>query len=471
MVDRRTAVEATPDQKFPFDTVFQAQLLRMVIDDPVFCGAVQAHLRSNHFESTYLGWIYGIVQRYAQQYGTSPSYGVVMHEARQTMKPDEAALMLSVIEKIRLSEIRDAQWLKDSVLEFVRRNIFVRTFHECRDLYNNGQPAKAYDVMQRRMEELSHTTWKVTDRSWYYEDLDARDSRRSMPGVEDGVPTGFPWLDKILDGGLKKGELGIWIAYPKIGKTTMLIQHGRAAAAIALKKVYHVVLEGSRAQVENRYDTCWMEEFYAKVKRNDVDLETYEKTRRDFAMMRGLMVVEGFTDQWDYNAGHIESALQDLWQTRAWKPDLIVVDYGDLLNARRATRGDYENQRLAFRDLKSLANRGYAVWTASAAQRPKEGDDVREHLIKSRMIADCYDKVRVADYLGSLNQTLDERRAGVMRLHAEMYRDNAAEQTLVVKADPAKMRIKQDPTVVSPSSPTTPTTPSMGSPRQMRPMV
>ena len=49
-----------------------------------------------------------------------------------------------------------------------------------------------------------------------------------------------------------KGEVGNWLAYPKIGKTTMLIQHGRAATSIGWKKVYHAVFEGSRDLVENR---------------------------------------------------------------------------------------------------------------------------------------------------------------------------------------------------------------------------
>jgi hypothetical protein len=72
--------------------------------------------------------------------------------------------------------------------------------------------------------------------------------------------------------------------------------------------------------------------------------------------------------------------------------------------------------------------------------------------VKSRQVADAYDKVRVADFIGSLNQTLDEKTAGVMRLYAEMYRDNAAGQWLAVQADLERMIIKQVEGIVSPST-------------------
>jgi replicative DNA helicase len=468
----RKSVEASTDQPMPFDTEFQVSLLRLILDDPLFCIAIAPHLRPHHFESQPLGWIYSVIYRYQNEYHTAPSFTLLIHEARRILDAANAAVMSSVIERIRVAQVRDADWLRDASIDFIKRNIFVRTFHESRDLYNGGQIEKAYDHMARRMEELQRTSWETRDRGWFYDELEFRERQRThLHTTEEGIPTGFPWLDKIFDGGLKRGELATWIAYPKIGKTTMLIQHGRAAAGVALKNVLHVVLEGSRRLVENRYDACWMAEIYGRVKHGTVDIESYQRAQRDYDFLRGKMVVEGFTSQWDYHVGHIEDTLRDLWQTRNWRPELVIIDYGDLLNARHRARSDYENQKAAFRDMKSLANRGYAIWTAAAAQRPRDGADYEEHLIKSRQVADCYDKVRVGDFFGSLNQTEDEKRAGVMRVYAEMYRENAADQVLLVRADMARMRIYEEAGIVSPSAPTTPTTPELGAPRQLRAVV
>ena len=61
--------------------------------------------------------------------------------------------------------------------------------------------------------------------------------------------------------------------------------------------------------------------------------------------------------------------------------------------------------------------------------------------MQSRKIADAYAKVRVADFLGTLNQTREERQRHQMRLLAEMYRDNEAGRVILVKADFNKMTI------------------------------
>jgi hypothetical protein len=133
---------------------------------------------------------------------------------------------------------------------------------------------------------------------------------------------------------------------------------------------------------------------------------------------------------------------------------LVIVDYGDLLTGReRRYNNEYERQKAAFRDLKSLANRGYALWTASQAQRPKAGVEEQAHFVKSRQIADSYEKIRVSDFIGSLNQTPDEKTDGVMRLYAELYRENSADCWIPVKADMARMTIEQQDGIASPSMP------------------
>jgi hypothetical protein len=258
--------------------------------------------------------------------------------------------------------------------------------------------------------------------------------------------------------------------------TTMLIQHGRAATSIGWKKTYHAVFEGSRELVENRYDSCFAEELYNRVKRGDMDVQKFESVRRQYDMMRDLLVVEGFTDRWDYTVQDISNALKELRVNYGWVPELIVIDYGDLLNGRHQPYRDrLAKETDAFRDIKSLANRGYAIWTASQAQRPKEGAHQKMDLLMTRQIAGVYEKVRICDFLGTLNQNMDERRHGVMRLYAEMYRDNAADQDLTVKSDLAMMRIEQVAGLVNPVTSDSGIDPSTnyqdGAPVKTRPVV
>jgi len=70
--------------------------------------------------------------------------------------------------------------------------------------------------------------------------------------------------------------------------------------------------------------------------------------------------------------------------------------------------------------------RHYALWAATQAQRPKE-DPHKEYLLRAKDVAENYEKVRIADFVASLNQTPNEKRIGILRLHVDIYRSNESD--------------------------------------------
>jgi len=461
MAAERTPVQAP--EKFPFDLDFQSSLFRLLCEDPDFAHVLQPYLQPNYFEAEPLAWAYGYSQRHIEQYGRMPSVNLLVQVTRG-LDPKIRPVYTATMEHLKTAPLRDEQWIKDSVLEFVKRNLFARAFNESRELYNSGKVTQAYDLMREKMDELTRATWEPADRSFFFEEYAQREARRAHTDLsETTVPTGFPWLDNILDGGLSLGELAIWIAYAKVGKTSLLLNHGMYATRDHYTPTAHFVFEGSRALIENRYDACFSGELYSTVKRGETDADKYDRNFRQYQMLHRLMVVRGFTTDWSYSAEDIQAELKVLKRSFGFVPKLVIVDYGDLLTGRaKSYNNEYERQKAAFRDLKSLSNMGYAVWTASQAQRPEKDADVKADLLKSRQIADCYEKVRVADFLGSINQTLEEKASEVMRLYAELYRDNGADQSLVVESKLECMRITQRSGLVSPSCGSVPSGPSLG---------
>jgi len=364
-------------------------------------------------------------------------------------------LYTATIEVVAVASLREEQWLRDQVVEFIRRNVFVRAFSDAKILYNSGKTTDAYDLMMERMEKIRVTTLEQVDREWVCATLPARQSERlGVDGRSDVITTGLRSLDKVLEGGLHIGELAIWMAEAKTGKTTFLVNHGIAGARLAYKNVLHCVFEGSRKQVVNRYDAAFSEELYAKVKTGEMGDKKYEVLLSEYRMLANKLVVRAFTERWDYSVVDVHEEIRALKREHGWEPQLVIVDYGDLLRGReKHYNTETEKQRAAYRDLKSLANRGYAVWTATQTKRPKEGDENKPRWLRSRDVADCYDKIRVSDFGGSINATLEEKTLGLARLLYEYYRDNEAETSVVVRADFSRMLVKEEPGLTSPSAP------------------
>ena len=258
------------------------------------------------------------------------------------------------------------------------------------------------------------------------------------------MPVGIDKIDQAMGGGLQYGELEVVMAYSGIGKTFWCVQRGFVCARIR-RKCLHIVLEGGRRKTEDRYEARFSETLYGKVKSGDIESSVIRLMMREYRMLQRNLVVRGFgdLDSWAASYDDILGELSELRTANGFVPDLIIVDYGDLM----AAPGDSETQRqkIAFRQLKALSERqefrghqGYAVTSPTQAQRPSKTADEVEHVLKPQQVADCYEKVRVADAITSINRTREEAENNIARVFLGKYRDSEDGQIVRVRTDYAR---------------------------------
>lgn len=412
----------------PFGVEFQGQLLVVLLDDPFFARAISKYIQPIYFQNEAMSWAWGAALNYQKEYQKLPSFKWVRDQISQ-LDPAKQPLFHAVLSQAKAQPITDMEWLRARTIDFVRRCIFRQAFQDSKDLFAANKYDAAYDIMQVRMDELRTVNFSEVDRGWYAEEFVERMQVRSQQRGSNVISTGLKDLDRMLGGGAPEGFLGIWVAYPKSGKTTLLTNLAGVAMRSGLKRVLHIVLEGARPMVEARYDAFFMDESYAAVKMGDVDGVAYARAMAEMQQMRGLLVVRGYTDRWDASIVDVEAEMNELKRMNNWDPQMVVVDYGDLLRPRGTFRTETEAQISAFKDIKSLSNRGYVVWTASQARRPEGNEDMKETVLHAKQIADAYGKVRIADFVGSINCTQTEREHPThptTRLFAELYRDGPA---------------------------------------------
>ena len=94
-------------------------------------------------------------------------------------------------------------------------------------------------------------------------------------------------------------------------------------------------------------------------------------------------------------------------------PDLIIVDYGDLLKVN-TKKDKHEALEDLYEELRGMAGEyKIPVWTASQAGRSALEDDI----IEADKIASSYGKVMVADFLMSLSRKVEDKMSGTGRGH------------------------------------------------------
>lgn len=266
-------------------------------------------------------------------------------------------------------------------------------------------------------------------------------------------PTGIPEFDKRGFGPTRK-ELWLYIAAAKRGKTWMLIQLAKMAMIHRLR-VCHITLEMSEDRSAQRY----LQALFAMSKRKEKQLVT--KFERDqLGRMVGFDEVEmrprlsmddpKIRDKLakrikqfgprmldnvivkQFPTGHLtmrqlEAYLDGLESNERFTPDLLIVDYPDLMKI------DKDNLRLSldeiYKELRGLGvQRNMAVAVVSQGNRSSE----KAKHVGSGHVAEAWSKIAHADCIITYNQTEAEHKMGLARLHVSGGRNDEDKITLVV---------------------------------------
>lgn len=266
-------------------------------------------------------------------------------------------------------------------------------------------------------------------------------------------PTGIPEFDKRGFGPTRK-ELWLYIAAAKRGKTWMLIQLAKMAMIHRLR-VVHITLEMSEDRSAQRY----LQALFAMSKRNEKKVVT-KFDRDQLGRMAGFLETEikPSLSMDDPNIrrklekkidkfGHrllgniyikqfptgtltvrqLEAYLDGLESGELFVPDLLIVDYPDLMKL------DTNNYRLAldevYKDLRGIAvQRNLALAVVSQGNRLSE----KAKNVGSAHVAEAWSKIAHADCIITYNQTEAEHKMGLARLHVAGGRNDEDKITLII---------------------------------------
>ena len=245
------------------------------------------------------------------------------------------------------------------------------------------------------------------------------------------VSSGWPVVDSLTKGGLGSGELGMVIAPTGAGKS-MVLCHLGAAALKEGKNVVHYTLELSDKVVANRYDSC-----ITKIPLND--LHSRKEEIMDIVLdVEGSLTVKEYPTK-SASVVTIRNHLEKI-KSRGVSPELIIVDYADLLKPAGDPRAEKRHQlESLYEDLRALAQEYKCpVWTASQTNRTALNAEV----ITIESISEALNKCFVADFIVSVSRTMQDREANTGRLIVNKNRNGPDGMLYDMFMDTSNIQIK-----------------------------
>ena len=367
------------------------------------------------FENSAHKWAVKEILRYYDKYHTTPSLDVLKIELN---KVDNEVLQLSIKEQLKkafVSSDEDLKYVQEEFTNFCRNQQLKKALMSSVDLLKAGD----FDGIRFMVDGALRAGQDKNVGHEYTKDIESRyreDSRITIP---------TPWdkINGLLQGGLGNGDFGLIFGNPGGGKSWSLVALGGHAVKMGYT-VLHYTLELGEDYVGKRYDA-----FFTKIPVNKVDSHK-DKISELIPQLPGKLIIKEYPTG-KASISTIESHIAKA-TSMGTKPDLVIIDYVDLLASRKTNRERKDEIDDIYTSTKGLARElDIPIWSVSQVNRAGANDNV----IQGDKAAGSYDKIMITDFCMSLSRKKEDKVNNTGRFHLMKNRYGMDGLTFAVEAD------------------------------------
>ena len=333
-------------------------------------------------------------------------------------KIDNEVLQVSIKEQLReayKASDEDLKYVEEEFSNFCKNQQLKKALLTSVDFLNAGD----YDSIRSMIDNALKAGGDKNMGHEYNKDVESRyrEDHRKI------VPTPWETFNELLQGGLGNGDFGLIFGSPGGGKSWSLVALGGYAVKLGYN-VLHYTLELGSDYVGRRYDA-----FFTNISVQDITKHK-PKIEEAVAQLEGQLIIK------EYPTGKasiltIESHVKKCIDLD-FKPDLIIIDYVDLLRSKKNNRERKDEIDDIYISTKGLARElNLPIWSVSQVNRAGAKDDI----IEGDKAAGSYDKMMVTDVAISLSRKRQDKVNGTGRFHIMKNRYGMDGMTYSVKVD------------------------------------
>jgi replicative DNA helicase len=398
-----------------YGTAFQIKVISSLLTHKEFLTNIHDIISEEYWDNQAHQWIIKEIIKYYDKYHTTPSMDILKVELQ---KVDNEVLRLSIREQLKAayeSSDEDLEYVQEEFSTFCKNQQLKKALLNSVDLLKAGD----FDGIKHLVESALKAGNDKNIGHEYSKDIESRfreDARTTIA---------TPWerINDILQGGLGNGDFGLIFGNPGGGKSWSLVALGGYAVRMGYN-VLHYTLELGEQYVGRRYDA-----FFSKIPVDQV-IKSRSKIEEIIPEIPGQLIIKEFPTG-RATISTIESHIRKVTDLGT-KPDLIIIDYVDLLSTKKRTadrKGEIDD---IYTSTKGLARElDVPIWSVSQVNRAGAKDDV----IEGDKAAGSYDKIMITDFCLSLSRKAKDKVNGTGRFHIMKNRYGMDGLTFGVKAD------------------------------------
>lgn len=433
------------DVRHPFGKYEEEAIVSLALDHPQFFTAVGRFMRPEMFARVETQWVMAEILNAFEEYNMVPTRDILYDRISGKITEDDPfEEVLGLVR--RKSNPREIPMVKDTLLKWARDRSYGMLYSdEAIEAYRMGD----YSILEKIVNESQRIADVGDDGFWFFENLELLFQK----DIIEHRTTGFPKLDKMLNnGGPSPKEVVCWLAGTNVGKSIVLCNNaisslqGEGSAGEIGQNVLLITFELDSIKTAMR---CLGSATGVPL---DHILDKQEYIRRTVRTMERTYKKKFAIYEWapdECSVTHIYALLDSLKRTKGWKPDVIILDYLDLMMSRHDpyNDNDYLRQKHVANEIRGLAkNENVLIFTATQTNRSgASGGASGNEVIDLNKAAESFAKQFSLDYVISLNQNQSERKAkpARIRLFVAKNRNGPKHETIDCTIQYDRMQVRE----------------------------
>jgi len=376
---------------------FQLQLLNQLIVDKNFSNSILSVLDSAYFDNKYFKIIAQFVKEYYRKYEATPSFETLEQIVKSEVSQELVQkIVLDTVTQVKDVTYEGSSFVQEKALKFCKQQELQKAMDKATKIIKEGD-FESYDQVEGLVREALQVGQIEDGLSDIFSGLETvleEDYRHP-------IPMGIPGIDKLLKGGLAKGEIGVILAPTGVGKSTILTKIANTAYNLGYN-VLQIFFEDNPKIIQRKHFTLWTGIAPDSLNQHkETVLSKIEEIKNTMPNRLVLKKLPSDTHTMLQIKSQVRKMIAD-----GIKIDLILLDYIDCVVPDKNLGDEWKSEGSVMRAFEAMCHELNLVgWTATQGNR----SSISSEVVTTDQMGGSIKKAQVGHVIISIAKTLQQK--------------------------------------------------------------
>jgi KaiC/GvpD/RAD55 family RecA-like ATPase len=376
---------------------FQIQLINQIVLDKEFSRSIVDVIEPTYFDNKYFKIIIQMIKEYSQKWDGVPSFETLEQITKSEFQQENVAkVVIDTIRKIKEAPISGGEFVQEKALKFCKQQELQKAITKAQKVIDGGE-FENYDTLEEMIREALQVGIVESGMLNVFSNLDDvlnEDYRHP-------IPMGIPGIDRLLKGGLAKGEIGVILAPTGVGKSTILTKIANHAFNLGYN-VLQIFFEDNPKVIQRKHFTLW-----TKIHPDDMSNkkeEVLSKVKEIENKMTNQLVLEKLPSD-TMTMSQIKNLIRKKIADGI-KVDMVLLDYIDCVVPEKNLGDEWKSEGSVMRGFEAMCHELNLVgWTATQGNR----SSISSEVVTTDQMGGSIKKAQVGHVIISIAKTLQQK--------------------------------------------------------------